>query len=111
MNIKVIQKSKQAGTRGVKKWYHWSVHLDGVKDDMARIISVTYHLHPSFPIKEVVRTNRSDGFAFSTAGWGTFTLHLSILWKNDEKKEELVKHEHYLDFSGIDKVTEFELKI
>ena len=109
--IRVVQKSEETDPKASKRWFHWRVSLEGASEDMDRIISVTYFLHPSFPIKEVTRTNRSDGFAFSTGGWGTFTLRLGVKWRRDEGIEETIEHEHYLDFSGEDKITEFELKI
>lgn len=107
--IDLVQQSKESSPRGDQKWFFWNVFLRAEPADIDKIISVTYHLHPSFPIKDVKRTNRSEGFAFSTAGWGVFTLRLSVLWRREDGKEIITKHEHYLDFSGKDKVTTFEL--
>ena len=59
-------------------WWKWSVWIDATDQELDKIVSVTYTLHPTFrePVKKM--TDRGSKFRLSTMGWGIFTLYALV---------------------------------
>jgi hypothetical protein len=58
---------------GKGRW-RWSAWVEGSPDDLKAIESVTYRLHPTFPIPEVRVKTRKNKFKLVSSGWGEFSL-------------------------------------
>lgn len=70
-------------------YWDWSIWIES-KDEkvLDHIKSVTYHLHPTFPVPVRTTTNRNEKFILETSGWGTFTIYIVVnFW--DESIVEL----------------------
>ena len=67
------------------------------------IKKVFYHLHPIFPIKDVVKTNESEGFVFNVQGRGEFMITVELV-RYDNRRSVV---EHYL--SLFSKIAEWKL--
>jgi transcription initiation factor IIF auxiliary subunit len=81
-------------------WWDWSVWLDGPKEALDRVKYVEYTLHPTFPKPVREESDRTSNFRLSSAGWGTFTVHVNVVQKDGQKIR--LKHElslHYPDGS------------
>lgn len=78
MTLRIEQ---DAAYKGQDRW-EWSVWIEGPSEELARVESVTYHLHPTFPDPVRVVANRRSKFRLSTAGWGMFTLRAEIVLKD-----------------------------
>lgn len=79
-------------------WWEWAVWIEGTKDELDSIESVTYTLHSTFrePVRTV--TDRQTKFRLQTEGWGVFTIYARVKFA-DGKSSELA-HElelHYPD--------------
>jgi transcription initiation factor IIF auxiliary subunit len=60
--------------RDVLKYRKWTVLVKGSPTDLANINHVEYHLHPTFPKPVVESNDRKNGFAYSSAAWGSFRM-------------------------------------
>lgn len=77
--------------------YEWTIFPVAEKEMLDRIASVEYTLHPSF--KEPVVTVRDAGnnFAYTTVGWGEFTVYATVNFNDDT---EPLSVSHRLSFSA-----------
>jgi transcription initiation factor IIF auxiliary subunit len=51
--------------------FQWSVLIDTEPAQLRKEIKkVIYHLHPTFPNKDVVKTKEREGFMLKAHGWG-----------------------------------------
>lgn len=91
MNLAVAQSQKYEGDQ---RW-RWSLWIEGSDDDLDRVESVTYTLHPTFP--EPIRTvsDRGSKFQLRCSGWGIFRIPVRVRLK-DGKTIELA---HQLQFA------------
>lgn len=84
-------------TPASETWYIWSICIStDPREFLSEIKEVVYHLHPTFPSREVHVKDRSTDFRFVARGWGEFTIGLEIVDKNDKK----VKLSHELSLTG-----------
>jgi transcription initiation factor IIF auxiliary subunit len=76
---------------GAGRW-DWTIFVDADPDTLRQIDCVEYTLHPTFPdpLRKVCRQPETK-FAFSTNGWGTFTVKVKIQYKNG--RIENVEHQ------------------
>lgn len=83
LNFAVAQSQKYEGDN----WWKWSLWIEGSDDDLDRIKSVTYTLHPTFqsPIRTV--TDRGSKFQLRCSGWGIFRIPVRVRLKNGETIE------------------------
>src|SRR5215213_7013107 len=58
---------------------------------------VIYHLHPTFPKKDVVKTNESEGFMLKAQGWGEFIITFELVLYDNRR---LVVEHHLSLFSN-----------
>jgi transcription initiation factor IIF auxiliary subunit len=67
---------------GAGRW-DWTIFVDADPDTLRQIECVEYILHPTFPdpVHNVCKKPETK-FAYSTNGWGTFTVKVNILYKN-----------------------------
>jgi hypothetical protein len=65
-------------------WWEWWIWLEGPDDELDRVESVTYHLHPSFarPVQKVV--DRNTKFRLNGSGWGEFTVAATVALRSGE---------------------------
>jgi len=85
MKIKFNNYAKSKGKWGKKDWYKWEVFVDESDEVLDRIESVEYRLHKTFP--DPVRTidERESHFLLKSQGWGEFTIHITVSFKNGEE--------------------------
>lgn len=79
---------------GAGRW-DWTIFVEADPDTLRQIECVEYALHPTFPdpVRRVCNKPNTK-FAYSSNGWGTFSVKVKILYK-DERVETL---EHQLVF-------------
>jgi hypothetical protein len=65
-------------------WWWWSVWLDGREEDLDKVKSVKYVLHPTFPDPVRVVTDRQSRFRLSALGWGEFSITAEVSTDTDE---------------------------
>jgi transcription initiation factor IIF auxiliary subunit len=91
VNFIVAQSQKYEGGN----WWRWSLWIEGSDDDLDRIESVTYRLHPTFPEPIRTVTDRASKFQLRCSGWGIFLIPIQVRLK-DGKTMSLA---HQLQFS------------
>ncbi len=62
--------------------YDWKVFVNADPETLAKIDSVTYFLHPTFPNPVRTVSDASTGFALETKGWGEFEIGAKIQFKD-----------------------------
>jgi len=87
--------SKRLEKRERDWYYRWKVFVDEPVEELARIESVEYTLHPTFPQPHQVRNNRQEKFALETSGWGEFTMMATFHFTDGSKE----KVPYWLDLS------------
>lgn len=81
--IQLVQNDRYLGIQNNTPFWEWTLKLQGSVTDLVDVSQVTYHLHPSFPNpNRVVYGTSINGFAFTTTGWGTFSLKATVLFKD-----------------------------
>ena len=91
MNFFVAQSQKYEGGQ----WWRWSLWIEGSDQDLDRIQSVTYRLHPTFPEPIRTVTDRASKFQLRCSGWGVFRIPVEVRLKNGET----IELAHQLQFS------------
>lgn len=81
-----LQVKNTSTYKGNGRW-NWTIFIDGSNYELNEISFVEYKLHPTFknPIRKA--TNRENGFALSTNGWGTFVVKVKIHYLNQRIRE------------------------
>ena len=74
-------------------YYKWRIFVDEQDDVLDQIAQVRYLLHETFPDPARVSRNRESKFALESAGWGSFTVFITVKFKDGTEKET----EYYLD--------------
>jgi transcription initiation factor IIF auxiliary subunit len=87
--------AEEVGVRGNNQWYRWKVFVDEKPEVLDTIKSVQYLLHKTFPNPLRLSDDRNTNFALVSAGWGGFTIYITVNFKNGNA-EEL---KYYLDLS------------
>ena len=91
MNFFVAQSQKYEGDN----WWKWSLWIQGSDEDLDRIKSVTYVLHPTFPSPIRTVTDRGSKFQLRCSGWGIFRIPVTVRLKNGET----IELAHHLQFA------------
>jgi transcription initiation factor IIF auxiliary subunit len=78
-----------------ENWWRWSLWIDGSDEDLDRIRSVTYTLHPTFPEPIRTVTDRASKFQLRCSGWGIFRIPVTVRLKDGET----IQLEHQLQFA------------
>lgn len=74
-------------------YYKWRIFVDEQDDVLDQIEQVRYLLHETFPNPARISRNRESKFALESAGWGSFTVFITVKFKDRTEKEI----EYYLD--------------
>lgn len=110
LELKIVNTVEQMKKKGVQHWFRWSIYLDADKEILNKIDRVVYHLHPSFPVKDITvgEERRQEGFKLDTQGWGIFNIFLDIFLKDGTK----ITASHYLSFDKdpTKRITELKLQ-
>lgn len=71
---------------GAGRW-NWTIFVEADSRTLQQIKCVEYHLHPTFPnpVRKVCNQPETK-FAYSTNGWGTFTVKVHILFEDGHKQ-------------------------
>ncbi|HEX2107552.1 MAG TPA: pYEATS domain-containing protein [Nitrososphaera sp.] len=73
--------------------FQWSVFIETEPAQFRKEIKkVIYHLHPTFPNKDVMKTNESEGFVLTAHGWGEFIITIELVLYDNRR----LSIEHYL---------------
>jgi transcription initiation factor IIF auxiliary subunit len=91
VNFFVAQNQKYEGDN---RW-KWSLWIEGPDEDLDRIESVTYSLHPTFPEPIRTVTDRASKFQLRCSGWGIFRIPVEVRLKNGQT----IELEHQLQFA------------
>lgn len=91
-NIKVAQSSEYLGNDS----WRWSVWMEGPGEDLDTIEAVVYTLHPTFSPPVITVSTRSNKFRLDTQGWGTFTIYVTVKFKDGTIME--LEHELELNY-------------
>jgi transcription initiation factor IIF auxiliary subunit len=93
VRIVVRNTSQRLVTHSSEQQFQWSVLIETEPAQFRKEIKkVIYHLHPTFPNKDVVRTNESEGFMLTTQGWGEFIITVELVLYDNRR----LVVEHYL---------------
>lgn len=95
VNLIVAQNQKYEGDN----WWKWSLWIEGSNEDLDRIDSVTYTLHPTFPEPIRTVTDRASKFQLRCSGWGVFLIPIKVRLKNSRT----IALQHQLQFTLPDK--------
>lgn len=89
-----IAAGNTAAAVSASEW-KWTIYVMADNDTLSRINCVTYLLHPTFSPRARRACERGTlpgkGFALTTQGWGTFTVGLTIDFKDGS--QQLLTHE------------------
>ena len=99
MGINLKNSSTYIEKKGNTSWWNWTAYIEcDPPDSLDEIEFVEYHLHPSFPnpIRRVMQ--KQKGFPMQTKGWGIFNLRARVVFKDPERRPEVL--EHMLQFDG-----------
>jgi transcription initiation factor IIF auxiliary subunit len=91
-NIKVAQSSQYQGNDS----WTWSVWMEGPDEDLDTIETVVYTLHPTFTPPVISISTRANKFRLDTRGWGTFTIYVTVKFKDGKVME--LEHELELNY-------------
>ncbi len=70
--------SRRIGGGGKREWHEWKVFMDETADKLDKVSSVEYRLHETFPNPIRIIKDRNSRFALSSAGWGNFTIFITV---------------------------------
>jgi len=85
--------SRHLGFRGRYDWYEWKVFMVEPPEVLEKISTVEYRLHETFPNPIRIVKDRKSGFALSSAGWGNFTIHITVYLKDGRE----IPKKYYLE--------------
>ncbi|MFH2112700.1 MAG: pYEATS domain-containing protein [Candidatus Bathyarchaeota archaeon] len=85
--------TRRAGTPEERSWYRWRLFVAEPDSVLDTIESVEYLLHPTFPSPYQVTRNRDDRFALEGSGWGSFTVNVTVNYRDGDREEK----EYFLD--------------
>lgn len=85
MSIKVVQSNTR---RDMEDYWDWEMHLEGSREQLNEIAYVEYTLHETFPNPIRRKYDASDGFKLETAGWGEFTVHIRVHYKDSKRPDD-----------------------
>jgi hypothetical protein len=74
-----------------KELFKWTALLVGPDDQLSKVKSVRYELHPSYQPNEVDGDASKKGFPLVGSGWGTFTLRATVTY--EDGGTEVLQHE------------------
>lgn len=78
-------------------WYQWKTYVEAKQAQLADIVEIEYKLHRSFKLHPRAK-NRSEKFAISERGWGSFWIH-AIVSHSKGKQRHI---QYYLDLRKRD---------
>jgi transcription initiation factor IIF auxiliary subunit len=87
--------AKKVGRRGDHDWYQWMVFVDENDNVLNKIEHVQYLLHRTFPNPLRISDDRKSKFALESSGWGSFTVYITVRFKDGTEEEE----RYFLDLS------------
>ena len=64
-------------------WWEWGVRIRGTAANLNKVRCVEYTLHRSFPNPVRTVCTRQNNFELRTTGWGTFTIPIKVLFKDN----------------------------
>lgn len=102
-NIKVAQSSQYQGNDS----WTWSVWVEGPDEDLDTIEAVVYTLHPTFSPPVISINTRQNKFRLDTRGWGTFTIYVTVKFKDETVME--LEHELELNYPFEDETPKEEV--
>jgi transcription initiation factor IIF auxiliary subunit len=100
--VKIIVRntSRRLITHSGEQQFQWSVLIETEPAQLRKEIKkVIYHLHPTFPSKDVVKTNESEGFMLKAQGWGEFIITTELVLYDHRR----LVVEHYLSLFSMNR--------
>ena len=93
--VKIIIRntSQKLITHSGGQQFQWSVLIETEPAQFRKEIKkVVYHLHPTFPNRDIIKTNESEGFMLKAQGWGEFIIIIELVLYDNRR----LVVEHYL---------------
>ena len=93
MFVKIIVRntSQRIITHSAEQQFQWSVLIETEPAQFRKEIKkVIYHLHPTFPNKDIAKTNESEGFMLKAQGWGELIITIDLILYDNRRL--IVKH-------------------
>lgn len=86
MEFKFNNYSRHVRSRGEYEWFEWKVFMDEPEEKLEKVRSVEYRLHKTFPNPIRIVEDRNSRFALRSAGWGEFTIFITIYLEDGTEK-------------------------
>lgn len=90
VTLRIKNYAKEVAGRAGRRWFKWKVFVDEPEEKLDEIRQVEYVLHPTFPNPKRVVKERKSAFALESAGWGNFSMLVSVRFKDG--REERTRH-------------------
>ena len=81
-SIKFNNYARRTGDQYGRPFYEWRVFVDEPPSVLRTIAQVDYVLHPTFAEPFRTSRNRDNAFELTTAGWGEFTIVITVHYNN-----------------------------
>lgn len=94
--LKLVNDSRYSGNRS----WSWNVWLEGSAEELGKVVSVKYFLHPTFQNPVHLITKKSSKFKLSGGGWGEFNIKAEVLM---EGQKTMILN-HWLEFNTEEKL-------
>lgn len=103
VKIMVRNTSQRLIAHSSEQQFQWSVFIETEPTQFRKEIKkVIYNLHPTFPNKDVVKTNEREGFVLNAQGWGEFIITVELVLYDNRR----LIIEHYLSLFSKNHRTE-----
>ena len=86
MSVRFNNYARSIGKRGDSEYFQWRIFVDEPAEALSRIADVEYLLHPTFPQPRQVRSSATDRFSLESAGWGEFTVLITVKYKDGSEE-------------------------
>ena len=64
-------------------YWDWSIWVESSDSGLDKIDHVVYNLHYTFRKPVIIVNSRDNKFKMETSGWGTFTIYVQIVFKDE----------------------------
>ncbi|MFT3911418.1 MAG: M57 family metalloprotease [Ferruginibacter sp.] len=86
--VSELIKKRKPGSKKIS--HRFKIYATGNQQDLEKVDSVVYHLHPTFKKPTMVSTNKASNFGIGLRVWGEFEITADI-YSNGDKTPKTVK--------------------
>jgi transcription initiation factor IIF auxiliary subunit len=88
-NIEFDNRAKWVGKKGKYDYYDWEVFVAEDKEVIEKIDHIIYFLHKTFPNPVRTISDKKNGFALKSRGWGEFEIGIQIYFKDNQTQQQV----------------------